>query len=154
MARSDDKLDVNRPDSHDRERDGVRGGTMRSSKVGREESLRLHIRGLPFNITSHNLRERMSHFGEVCDAHVPEDRQAGRDLVGRFFNRGYGFVNFKDECVARRLLDEGGFKAWGVGIRVNVATQAGARGEDKGQEAEGVEKRSAAFAELQVSCGL
>jgi len=58
------------------------------------------VGGLDFNLTSEELKDHFQkNFGEVQDAIILKDIYTGK-------SRGFGFVTFKDESVAQKLVNE------------------------------------------------
>ena len=61
---------------------------------------KVFVGGLDFNLTSEELKDHFQkNFGEVQDAIILKDIYTGK-------SRGFGFVTFKDEGVAQKLIKE------------------------------------------------
>ena len=76
---------------------------------------KLYIGGLPWDITSEELREVFEEFGDIIEAKVVKDRYTGRC-------RGFGFVTFKNDEDAATAIEEGnGAELDGSTIKVSEA---------------------------------
>ena len=96
---------------------------------------KLYIGGLPWDITSDELREVFEEFGEISEAKVVVDRYTRRC-------RGFGFVTFKKDEDAMNAIAEGnGAELDGRTIKVSEAkdTKTGGRGrgDSGGREGKG-----------------
>ena len=60
---------------------------------------KLFIGNLPYTMTSSGLRDVFAKVGAVVDANVVMDKVTGR-------SRGFGFVEMKDEALAKKAMDE------------------------------------------------
>jgi hypothetical protein len=58
-----------------------------------DDPLKLFVGGLPWALTSDDLREVFAEFGSITEANVVYDRETGR-------SRGFGFVAFTEEASA------------------------------------------------------
>lgn len=58
---------------------------------------KIFVGGLDFKLTTDELKQHFSQFGEVHDAVILKDIYTGQ-------SRGFGFVSFKDEDVAQNLV--------------------------------------------------
>lgn len=109
---------------------------------------RIHLSGMPRNVTSMCLREEMwKRYGSVLDAYVPVNRTGGGQE-----GKGYGFVVFRDPSVAESLLERGTVEAWGAEVRIS---RANAKREltplrVDAREADDAGRRSQGLLELQV----
>lgn len=63
-----------------------------------EEKKKLYVGNLPYSLTSDDLRNLFSEFGEIADAIVITDRGSGR-------SKGFGFVEFAKEEDAQKAVD-------------------------------------------------
>ncbi len=78
-------------------------------------SKKLYIGGLPWDITSDELREVFEEFGEIIESKVVKDRYTGR-------SRGFGFLTFKADEDALKAIEEGdGGEIDGKTIKVREA---------------------------------
>ena len=75
---------------------------------------KLFIGSLPWSISSEQLRELFSQYGEISDAVVISDRETGR-------SKGFGFVTFVNAEDAKKALEMDGKEVEGRPIVVNVA---------------------------------
>lgn len=61
---------------------------------------KVFVGGLDFNLTSDELKDHFQKsFGDVQDAIILKDIYTGK-------SRGFGFVTFKEEAVAQKLINE------------------------------------------------
>lgn len=58
---------------------------------------KIFVGGLDFKLTNEELKEHFNQFGEVTDAIILKDIYTGQ-------SRGFGFVSFKEEYVADKLV--------------------------------------------------
>ena len=78
-------------------------------------SKKVYIGGLPWDITSDELREVFEEFGEIIESKVVKDRYTGR-------SRGFGFITFKEDEDALKAIEEGdGGELDGKPIKVREA---------------------------------
>ena len=78
-------------------------------------SKRLFVGGLPYSVTSSQLQEMFSKFGEVVSADVISDRATGQ-------SKGFGFVEMKDDKEADEAITKlNDTEMDGRKIAVNVA---------------------------------
>jgi RNA recognition motif-containing protein len=77
-------------------------------------SSKLFVGGLPWSVTSGQLRDVFLEHGEVLDAKVVTDRHTGR-------SRGFGFVLFTNEAQAHKALAVDGTMIEGRRLRVEIA---------------------------------
>ena len=76
---------------------------------------KLYVGNLSYSMTTDQLRETFTEFGEITDAIVITDRQSGR-------SKGFGFVEFAKEEDAQKAVDAMDKKeVGGRNIVVNVA---------------------------------
>lgn len=76
---------------------------------------KLYVGNLSYSVTSDDLRNLFSEFGEVTDARVITDRHSGR-------SKGFGFVEFANEEDAQKAIDaKSGQDFQGRNLVVNVA---------------------------------
>lgn len=79
---------------------------------------KLYVGNLPYQVTSDELKNLFSEYGEIADAVVITDRASGR-------SKGFGFVEFADEEAAQKALDAmNGKELEGRKLVVNVARPA------------------------------
>ena len=62
-----------------------------------DDPLKLFVGGLPWALTSDDLREVFAEFGSITEANVVYDRETGR-------SRGFGFVAYTEESAASDAL--------------------------------------------------
>jgi RNA recognition motif-containing protein len=84
-------------------------------------SSKLFVGGLPWAVTSEQLREHFAVHGDVVEAKVVTDRQTGR-------SRGFGFVVYNTEEEAQKALALDGAEIEGRRIRVELARDKDQRG--------------------------
>jgi RNA recognition motif-containing protein len=77
-------------------------------------STKLFVGGLPWAVTSDQLKDHFAPHGEVVEAKVVTDRQTGR-------SRGFGFVLYNTEEEAQKALSMDGEEMDGRRIRVEIA---------------------------------
>lgn len=78
-------------------------------------SKRLFVGGLPYSVTSSQLQEMFSKFGDVVSADVISDRATGQ-------SKGFGFVEMKDDDKADEAISKlNDTEMDGRKIAVNVA---------------------------------
>lgn len=77
-------------------------------------SSKIFVGGLPWSVTSNQLKDVFLEHGEVIEAKVVTDRHSGR-------SRGFGFVLFNDENQARQALCMDGTMLEGRHLRVEMA---------------------------------
>jgi RNA recognition motif-containing protein len=78
-------------------------------------SKRLFVGGLPYSVTSSELQEMFSKFGEVVSCDVITDRATGQ-------SKGFGFVEMKDDKEADTAIEKlNDTEMDGRKIAVNVA---------------------------------
>lgn len=76
---------------------------------------KLFVGGLPFAVTSDQLRDMFTKYGEVSSASVVMDKFTGR-------SRGFGFVEMSDDAAAQQAINErNGSSLEGRTIGVSVA---------------------------------
>jgi len=86
-----------------------------------DDPLKLFVGGLPWALTSDDLREVFAEFGSITEANVVYDRETGR-------SRGFGFVAFSEEASASdaiKAMDQA--EIGGRTINVKYAKQREAR---------------------------
>lgn len=71
--------------------------TLSSLKMEQDDPLKLFVGGLPWALTSDDLREVFAEFGSITEANVVYDRETGR-------SRGFGFVAYSEEGSADQAL--------------------------------------------------
>ena len=77
--------------------------------------MRLYVGNLPFSVSSEDLEQMFSGYGEVTSSQVISDRDTGR-------SRGFGFVEFADDEAGRKAIEEmDGNDSGGRRLTVNVA---------------------------------
>ena len=64
-----------------------------------EDKKKIYVGNLPYTVTSDELSKIFSEFGEVVDAAVITDKMSGR-------SKGFGFVEFAEEEMAQKAIDE------------------------------------------------
>jgi len=62
-----------------------------------DDPLKLFVGGLPWALTSDDLREVFAEFGSITEANVVYDRETGR-------SRGFGFVAYTEEAAASSAI--------------------------------------------------
>lgn len=62
------------------------------------DNTKLYVGNLPYTVTSDEMRNIFSEYGEIEDAVVIFDRDTNR-------SKGFGFVKFKDEKSAQAAID-------------------------------------------------
>jgi RNA recognition motif-containing protein len=77
-------------------------------------SSKLFVGGLPWAVTSDQLRDHFAAHGDVVEAKVVTDRQTGR-------SRGFGFVTYGSEEEAQNALALDGQEFEGRRLRVELA---------------------------------
>lgn len=81
----------------------------------------LYIGNLDYNMTDEDLVDAFVKFGEIESTRVINDRETGR-------SRGFGFVNFKDDSVGARAIEEmNNIEVCGRQINVKVANERAPR---------------------------
>lgn len=75
---------------------------------------KLFVGSLPWSVTSDQLKELFSQYGEITEAVVISDRNTGR-------SKGFGFVTFANEEDAQKALEMNGKDVEGRAIIVNTA---------------------------------
>jgi RNA recognition motif-containing protein len=60
---------------------------------------RIFVGGLDFSLKESDLRQHFSRYGEVRDVEIVRDPNSGA-------SRGFGFITFRDDRVAERLITE------------------------------------------------
>lgn len=73
------------------------GGAPLKLPPAQRDSRKLFVGGLPSNVTEEEFLEFFQQYGSVLDSRVMIDRDTRR-------SRGFGFITFEDEAVARQLL--------------------------------------------------
>jgi RNA recognition motif-containing protein len=63
-----------------------------------EDKKKLYVGNLPYSVTSEELKNIFSEFGDIADAVVITDRGSGR-------SKGFGFVEFATEEAAQKALE-------------------------------------------------
>jgi len=86
-----------------------------------DQQNKLFIGSLPWAVTSDQLREMFSQYGEITDAVVISDRETGR-------SKGFGFVTFANADDAKKALEMDGKEIEGRTIVVNIARPREDRG--------------------------
>lgn len=86
-----------------------------------DQQNKLFIGSLPWAVTSDQLREMFSQYGEITDAVVISDRETGR-------SKGFGFVTFANAEDAKKSLEMDGKEIEGRTIVVNIARPREDRG--------------------------
>jgi len=83
-----------------------------------EDKKKIYVGNLPYTVNSDELKKIFSEFGEIVDAIVITDKMSGR-------SKGFGFVEFADEEMAKKAVDSmNGKELEGRGLVVNVARPA------------------------------
>lgn len=78
-------------------------------------SLKIFVGNLPFSFTDNKLSELFSSYGEISEAVIIKEKYSGR-------SKGFGFVTFTDDNIARKAIDEmNGKEVEGRAIKVNEA---------------------------------
>lgn len=96
-------------------------------------SKRVFVGGIDYNAHDSDLEMAMSHFGEVKDVKIIEDRDTGR-------SKGFGFVTFASEDDAQAALDVGEVKVLDRMARIDEAQErsgGGGRGSFNGKGGRG-----------------
>jgi len=87
-----------------------------SSRV-RKFGMRLYVGNLPFSVSSEDLEQMFSEYGEVTSSQLIADRDTGR-------SRGFGFVELADDEAGQKAIDEmDGKDSGGRRLTVNVARE-------------------------------
>lgn len=127
--------------------------------AGGAARFKLHVKGLPRNVTSRclgNLMRQTFDGARVRDSYVPTDpsskhsSQSGSQVL----NKGFGFVTFEDPRMVDVVVGRGGGRMQGWGVELSVA-RASPRGEGRDLqrgEAQEANRRSEGLQELQVLC--
>jgi cold-inducible RNA-binding protein len=76
--------------------------------------MKLYVGNLPYNISDDQLRDMFAKFGVPDSARVITDRDSGR-------SKGFGFVEFSDDEMARQALSLNGSEFGGRSLTVNEA---------------------------------
>jgi len=77
--------------------------------------MRLYVGNLPFSVSSEDLEQMFSEYGEVTSSQVISDRDTGR-------SRGFGFVELADDDAGRKAIEEmDGKDSGGRRLTVNMA---------------------------------
>ena len=79
-----------------------------------EFSMRIYVGNLPYSVTSDQLVQLFSPFGEVADVHVVTDRQSGRP-------KGFAFVEMEDAAAEKAINQLNGSALGERSITVNEA---------------------------------
>lgn len=86
---------------------------------------RLYVGNLSYDTTTESLRSCFAELGNVTDTHVVTDRETGRA-------RGFAFVTMSTDAEATHAVAQlNGAMFEGRALRVNVAEQRQARGNDR-----------------------
>jgi len=72
--------------------------TVLGLTMQQDDPLKLFVGGLPWALTSDDLREVFAEFGSITEANVVYDRETGR-------SRGFGFVAYTEEDAASAALN-------------------------------------------------
>jgi RNA recognition motif-containing protein len=75
---------------------------------------KLFVGGLPWSVTSDDLKGLFAEYGEITEAIIINDRDSGR-------SKGFGFVTFANADDAQKALEMSGREVEGRAIVVNVA---------------------------------
>eukprot|EP00927_Polykrikos_kofoidii_P071092 TRINITY_DN67426_c0_g1_i1.p1 TRINITY_DN67426_c0_g1~~TRINITY_DN67426_c0_g1_i1.p1 ORF type:complete len:237 (-),score=30.18 TRINITY_DN67426_c0_g1_i1:37-678(-) len=84
---------------------------MADARVG----ARIFIGGPMQNLTSKDLTEYFSSFGETLDVYIPRDPASGG-------NKDFAFVTYKDEVIAQRVMDQTPHQVKDVSLDIKPAT--------------------------------
>ena len=76
--------------------------------------MRLYVGNLPYSISDDQLRDIFAKFGVPDSARVITDRDSGQ-------SKGFGFVEFSDDAIARNALSLNGTEFGGRSLTVNEA---------------------------------
>ena len=76
--------------------------------------MKLYVGNLPYNISDDQLRDVFARFGVPDSARVITDRDSGQ-------SKGFGFVEFRDDEMARQALSLNGSDFGGRPLKVNEA---------------------------------
>jgi RNA recognition motif-containing protein len=76
--------------------------------------MKLYVGNLPYNISDDQLRDMFAKYGVPESARVITDRDTGQ-------SKGFGFVEFRDDEMARRALSLNGSDFGGRSLKVNEA---------------------------------
>ena len=83
-----------------------------------EDKKKIYVGNLPYTVNSDELKKLFGEFGEIVDAIVITDKMSGR-------SKGFGFVEFADEEMAKKAVDSmNGKELEGRGLVVNIARPA------------------------------
>ncbi|MCG6871174.1 MAG: RNA-binding protein [Gammaproteobacteria bacterium] len=78
--------------------------------------MKMYVGNLPWSVTTADLEEMFSPFGEVTSATLISDRETGR-------SRGFGFVEMSEEDATRAMADLDGKDMKGRPLRVSQAQE-------------------------------
>jgi cold-inducible RNA-binding protein len=76
--------------------------------------MKLYVGNLPYNISDDQLQDMFAKFGTPDSARVITDRSTGQ-------SKGFGFVEFNNDEVARQALSLDGTEFGGRSLKVNEA---------------------------------
>ena len=76
--------------------------------------MKLYVGNLPYNISDDQLRDMFAKYGVPESARVITDRDTGQ-------SKGFGFVEFRDDEMARQALSLNGSDFGGRSLKVNEA---------------------------------
>jgi cold-inducible RNA-binding protein len=76
--------------------------------------MKLYVGNLPYNISDDQLRDMFAKFGIPDSARVITDRDSGQ-------SKGFGFVEFSDDSIAKNALSLNGTEFGGRSLTVNEA---------------------------------
>ena len=76
--------------------------------------MKLYVGNLPYNISDDQLSSMFAKFGTPDSARVITDRDTGQ-------SKGFGFVEFNDDALAKEALSLNGTEFGGRALKVNEA---------------------------------
>lgn len=76
--------------------------------------MKLYVGNLPYNISDDQLRDMFARYGTPDSARVITDRDSGQ-------SKGFGFVEFSDDAIARSAMALNGTEFGGRNLTVNEA---------------------------------
>lgn len=76
--------------------------------------MKLYVGNLPYNISDDQLRDMFARYGTPDSARVITDRDTGQ-------SKGFGFVEFGDDAIARAAMGLNGTEFGGRNLTVNEA---------------------------------
>jgi RNA recognition motif-containing protein len=76
--------------------------------------MKLYVGNLPYNISDDQLRDMFARYGTPDTARVITDRDSGQ-------SKGFGFVEFSDEQIAKAAMALDGTDFGGRSLKVNEA---------------------------------